>query len=82
MLAFRLKSVDLGSKGPFSLEAFTYIYTKFLSGPGLGGDLILFFKSSGGSVLRTSTFSETSFSESLWLGVFSVWIPYLDFGPV
>ena len=28
-------------------------------------------------MLRTSTFSEASFSEPLWLGVFSVWMPLL-----
>ena len=32
------------------------------------GELLLFFKSSGGSVLRTSTFSETSFSETTLVG--------------
>ena len=48
-----------------------------------GRELMLFFKSSGGSVLRTSTISETSFSEPSWLGVFSVWNSLtLDFGPV
>ena len=49
----------------------------------MGKELILLFKSSGGSVLRTSTFSEASFSEPPWLGVFSVWNSLtLDFGPV
>ena len=34
-------------------------------------------------MLRTSTFSEASFSEPPWLGVFSVWNSLtLDFGPV
>ena len=84
MLTFRLKSVDLGSKGPFfTLSIYLYFLLSSFSGPCLGGELILFFKSSGGSVLRTSTFSEASFSEPLWLGVFSVWNSLtLDFGPV
>ena len=91
MLTFRQKSKDLGSKGLFYFKhlpiynwaPFLYWTEKALQTLFWGRELILFFKSSGGSVLRTSTFSETSFSEPPWLGVFSVWNSLtLDFGPV
>ena len=69
MLTFRQKSKDLGSKGLFYFKHLPiYNWVPFCIGlkrpfrPCFGGrELILFFKSSGGSVLRTSTFSETSF---------------------
>ena len=69
MLTFRQKSKDLGSKGLFYFKhlpiynwvPFLYWTEKALQTLFWGRELILFFKSSGGSVLRTSTFSETSF---------------------
>ena len=69
LLTFRQKSKDLGSKGLFYFKHLPiYIWVPFCIGlkkpfrPCFGGrELILFFKSSGGSVLCTSIFSETSF---------------------
>ena len=85
MLTFRQKSKDLGSKGLFYFKylpiynwaPFLYWTEKALQTLFWGRELILFSKSSGGSVLRTSTFSEASFSEPLWLRMFSVWMPLL-----
>ena len=83
---FRHKSEDLRGafwKFPrvYFTQAFTYVQLgtflcrteEALQTLFLGKGLMLFFKSSGGSVLRTSTISETPSSEPRWLGVFSVW---------
>ena len=63
-----LKHLPMYSWAPFLCKTEEALQTLFL-----GKGLMLFFKSSGGSVLRTSTISETPSSEPRWLGVFSVW---------
>ena len=69
MLTFKLKSVILGFKGPFfHLKHLPILLLSSLLGP-FWRKLLLFFKSSGGSVLHTSTISETSFWTILVRGV-------------
>ena len=63
-----LKHLPMYSWAPFLCRTEEALQTLFL-----GKGLMLFFTSSGGSVLRTSTISETLSSEPRWLGVFSVW---------
>ena len=83
MLTFRLKSVDLGSKGPFfTLSIYLYILLSSFSGPCLGGNLYSSLRVPVGLCYAHLPFQKHLFLNHFGWGCSLFGCPYLDFDPV